>query len=124
MGQFAKFVLLGAVSTLADYSLFMLLLALNVDYVPSIVLGYSLGLAVNFAAGRKYIFTGGRKLERTHSEFVAVAVIALFGLLINIAVVKLLSFGVWRADPLHARVVAIGAAFFWNYAARKLFVYH
>lgn len=124
MNQFSKFLVLGLVSTLVDYSLFSLLLFLHVEYVVAIILGYSAGLVVNVYLGRKYIFTSGRKVKQTHTEFIAVTLIALFGLLINIAVVKLLSFYLWDMDPMYSRIIAIGVAFFWNFAARKIFVYH
>lgn len=124
MNEFAKFLVLGAVSTLADYGLFSLLLFLHVEYVLAIIFGYSLGLGINFYLGRKYIFTSGRKVKHSHNEFIVVTTIALFGLLINIAIVKLFSFYLWDMDPQHSRVIAIGVAFFWNYIARKIFVYH
>ncbi len=124
MSQFNKFLILGAVSTLVDYALFWVLISLHVEYVLAIILGYSAGLIVNFYVGRKYIFTSGIKVEKAHSEFIRVVIIAIFGLLINIAVVKLFSFYLYNIDPLYSRVIAIGIAFFWNFAARKIFVYH
>jgi putative flippase GtrA len=124
MSQFGKFFLLGGLSTAVDYSVFSLLYVLHVEYVLAIIVGYTAGLIVNYYLGRKYIFTAGSKVEKSHNEFIAVSVIALFGLLINIAVVKALSFYFFSIDPLYSRIVAIVAAFFWNYAARKMFVYH
>ena len=124
MGEFGKFFILGAFSTALDYVVFAASLAMGIDYVVAIIFGYSTGLVFNYYAGRRYIFTSGTKLQKSHYEFVAVSLIAVFGLLINIAIVKLLSFYIWQIDPYLSRIVAIAVAFVWNYVARKLFVYH
>ena len=124
MGEFGKFFILGGFSTAVDYALFAVLYALGIDYVVAIVFGYLAGLVFNYYLGRRYIFTSGTKLQKSHHEFVVVSLIAVFGLLMNIAIVKLLSFYIWHFDPLLSRVVAIAVTFVWNYAARKLFVYH
>jgi putative flippase GtrA len=124
MNQFGKFLILGALSTLVDYLIFSLLVVLDLEYVLAIVFGYTSGLLVNYFLGRRYIFTSGTKVKKAHNEIIAVTVIAIFGLLINIAVVKLFSFYLWDMDLLYSRIIAIGVAFFWNFAARKIFVYH
>jgi putative flippase GtrA len=124
MGEFGKFFILGAFSTALDYMVFATSLAMGMDYAVAIIFGYSTGLVFNYYAGRRYIFTSGTKLQKNHYEFVAVSLIAVFGLLINIAIVKLLSFYIWQIDPYLSRIVAIAVAFVWNYVARKLFVYH
>ena len=123
MSQAAKFLLLGAFTTLVDYALYSLLILFGIDYVIAVVAGYSLGLFANYTLGRKYIFMAGTKLKSTHREFVAVVAIAVMGMLINIAIVKALSYSLWHIDPLFSRIVAIGVTFFWNYFMRKLFVY-
>ncbi len=124
MSKFVKFLILGAVSTLVDYSIFSLLYVFEVQYAIAIIFSYSGGLIVNFYAGRKLIFISGSKLKTTHFEFISVTLIALVGLLINIAFVKMLSFSMFEIDPRISRIGAIGVAFIWNYFARKLFVYH
>jgi len=124
MTQVQKFLLLGVVSTLIDYLLYSLLVLIGVDYVVSIIAGYSTGLAANYFLGRRYIFTAGRKLQTPHGEFIAVIMIAVAGVLLNIGIVKFLSYSLWHFDPLLSRVIAIGIVFFWNFGARKFWVYH
>ena len=116
--------MLGVISTLVDYVVYSVLIVLNINYVIAIVVGYSTGLAVNYQIGRRYIFTAGVKVGSTRAEFVAVVTIALFGALFNIAIVKLLSYSLWHLDPMFSRIIAIGVVFFWNYFARKVWVYH
>ena len=124
MRQLQKFLMLGVLSTLIDYTVYSALILLNVDYVIAIVAGYSMGLLANYQIGRRYIFIAGIKVNSTHKEFVYVVVIAAVGALLNVVIVKLLSFSVWHIDPMLSRAVAIGFVFFWNYFARKRFVYH
>ena len=124
MGRLPKFFLLGAASTLIDYTVFALLISLGIDYVVAIILGYSAGLLANYYLGRRYIFVDGTKMTSSHAEFIAVSAIALVGGLLNIVIVKLLSFSLGQMDPMLSRVVAVGIVFFWNFFARKLFVYH
>ena len=124
MKTVGKFLGLGALTTIIDYLLFSALMWAGVDYVVAITAGYGTGLWVNFVIGRRYVFVRGSKVARMHHELLAVSLIALGGLLLNIAVVKLLSYSLLALDPMLSRVIAIGIAFFWNYFARKQFVYH
>lgn len=124
MKAIQKFMLLGATTTLIDYLVFSVAVTSGLHYVPAIILGYGTGLWANFILGRRYIFTGGVKVSTARAEFTAVVLIALGGVVINIAVVKALSDSWLHLDPLLSRIVAIGAAFFWNYFMRKRYVYH
>lgn len=124
MRQIRNFLLLGVLSTLVDYAVYSLLLMVGVDFVTAIIVGYGTGLWVNYYIARHYIFTSGTKVNSVRTEFVAVVLIAFAGALLNIAIVKLLSYSLWQIDPMLSRVVAIGIVFFWNYFARKRFIYH
>ena len=118
-----KFLLLGVLSTLIDYILYSSAILLGVNYVIAIILGYSAGLLANYIIGRKFIFTSGHKLKSSKHEFIAVVVIAVLGALFTIAIVKTLSYSLFHMDPLLSRPIAIVIVFFWNYFARKIFVY-
>lgn len=124
MKTIRKFLWLGVVSTLVDYAVYSLLLLAGIDYVAAIVIGYSAGLVTNFWLGRRYVFTAGVKVKSSREEFLAVSAIAVVGMLINIVIVKLLSYSWFAFDPLFSRIVGIGTGFFWNFFARKWFVYH
>jgi len=124
MKTLRNFLLLGVVSTLIDYAVYSLMLLVGVYYIYAIILGYVSGFIANFYGGRLFIFTAGSKVKKFRVELGAVFVIAVIGLLINIGIVKLLSYSWMELDPYLSRLVGIGIAFFWNYAARKLFVYH
>lgn len=124
MSSAVKFLFLGVFSTAIDYVIYSLLVTIDINYVVAIFFGYSAGLLANYYIARKYIFTSGTKLGSSHKEFIAVVIIAIVGMLLNMIIVKILSYSIWDVDPLHSRVVAIGLVFFWNYFIRKFFVYH
>jgi putative flippase GtrA len=119
-----KFLLLGILSTLIDYILYSSAILLGVNYVIAIIAGYSAGLLANYIIGRNFIFTSGHKFKSSKYEFAAVVAIALFGVLFTIAIVKILSYSLLHMDPLFSRLIAIVIVFFWNYFARKFFVYN
>jgi len=119
-----KFLLLGVLSTLIDYILYSIAIMLGVNYIIAIILGYSTGLLANYIIARNFIFTSGHKLKSSKHEFIAVVVIAVFGALFTMAIVKILSYSLFHMDPLLSRLIAIVIVFFWNYFARKLFVYN
>ena len=123
MKTISRFFLLGIVTLLVDYSIYSLMLMVNVNYVIAIIIGYSSGFVVNFYGGRTHIFTLGTKADRFTIELSAVFLIALVGLGINIIIVNVLSYSFFTLNPYFSRVIGIGTAFFWNYAARKIFVY-
>lgn len=124
MSNVGKFLLLGILSTAIDYVIYSLLVTLSIDYVIAILVGYSAGLLANYYIARNYIFTSGTKLGSSKKEFIAVVLIAIVGMLLNMVIVKILSYSVWNINPLYSRIVAIGIVFFWNYFLRKIFVYH
>jgi len=119
-----KFLLLGILSTLIDYILYSSAILVGINYVIAIILGYSAGLLANYIIGRNFIFTSGHKFKSSKHEFAAVVAIALFGVLFTIAIVKILSYSLLHMDPLFSRLIAIVIVFFWNYFARKVFVYN
>jgi len=124
MKQFFNFFLLGGLSTLIDILTYFILIKLNTHYTIAIVIGYTLGFLTNFILGRRYIFKAGTKINKALLELFVVFFIALVGLLLNIFIVHLLSFSIATIDPIFSRVIAIGMVFFWNFLARKYFVYH
>lgn len=124
MKSIHKFFLLGILSTVIDYALYSTAIFMGIHYVIAIILGYSSGLLANYLIGRNFIFTAGHKLKSSKHEFGAVVSIAVLGALLTIVIVKILSYSLFHMNPLISRLIAIVIVFFWNYFARKLFVYH
>ena len=53
-----------------------------------------------------------------------VVAIAIMGALFTIGIVNVLSYSIFQMNPLLSRPIAIVIVFFWNYYARKIFVYN
>ncbi|WP_345987974.1 GtrA family protein [Sulfurimonas sp. HSL1-2] len=121
MKQIRDFLYVGITATLVDFSLYSLLVGFDVfKYVLATVVGYSAGFFVSFFLTRKYVFST-IKMEKMHHEFLVVAAITFVGLILNILIV----YGLKKValDDYSARAIAIGIVFFFNYFARKGFVY-
>lgn len=118
-----KFLLLGALSTIIDFIIYTLLVYLDINYILSIGIAYSCGFLFNFYGGRIYVFKNGSKLKDTKQELLYVFIIALIGLFLNIFIVYILSDFI-LLNLIISRVIAIVVVFFWNFYARKLFVYN
>lgn len=54
--QFVGFVLAGGAATLVNYTLFLVLLFLNMNYLLASAIGYASGIALSFAINRKIVF--------------------------------------------------------------------
>ncbi len=116
-----KFFIVGAVSTAVDYLLYSLLVFLGTPYYIAIVIGYMTGLVVNFFLARKSVFTKGSRFEKLHHEFLAVFSVSIVAVALNILIVWFLAkFGI---DYYSGRAVALVIVFFFNYYARKGFIY-
>jgi len=116
-----KFLYVGIFATLVDFSLYSVLIYLDIcTYTVATVLGYSTGFVASFFLTRKYAFSE-IKVAKFHHEFLAVLGITFMGLLLNLFIVYLMV--ELALNDYIARAVAIGLVFFFNYFARKRFVY-
>jgi len=116
-----RFFIVGAVSTAVDYVIYAALVYFHVPYYLAIVIGYMTGLLVNFSLARKKVFTKGSRFEKTHHEFLAVLAVSVLAVGLNILIVwALAKFGI---DYYTGRAVALVIVFFFNYYARKGFIY-
>ena len=116
-----KFFIVGAISTAVDFILYSILVYMGVAYYFAIVIGYMTGLVVNFYLARSKVFTKGSRFEKIHHEFLAVFIVSVMAVGLNILIVWFLSrIGI---DYYSGRAVALVIVFFFNYYARKGFIY-
>ena len=115
-----KFFIVGAISTVVDFVIYSFLVYSGVAYYIAIVIGYMVGLVVNFYLARSKVFTKSR-FEKIHHEFLAVFAVSIAAVGLNILIVWLLS--KIEVDYYSGRAVALVVVFFFNYYARKGFIY-
>ena len=120
MKKISKFLYVGILSTIVDYVIYSFLVYIHISYIVAIIIGYLSGFLVNFVITRKYVFDSC-KIDKVHKEFIIVLIISLFAIMINIFIVW--GLGKFGINLYISRIVAIGVVFFYNYFARKVFVY-
>ena len=115
----------GAVSVLAlvvDFGTLMLLANwLQVNYLVAATIAFLLGLITNYALSHNRVFTDP-KITSQAGNFAVFATIGVIGLLGNNAILWLghQQFGM----PLTvAKCIAVAVVFFWNFLARRQFLY-
>jgi len=116
-----RFFVVGAISTAVDYGIYAILVFIGIPYYLAIFVGYMIGLLVNFWLARTQVFTKGSRFQKSLHEFLAVLGVSLIAVGLNILIVWLLAkFGI---DYYTGRAVALVVVFFFNYYARKGFIY-
>lgn len=117
--QFFWYVLVGGLSFVADLAVFVGLLRLGIHVAAALVAGFVIGTLVNYFLSLMLAFSGGR--HQRHEEILRLFAVALVGLgLTAVLVWALLVLGL---PPFTAKVLATPPVLFWNYGARRFFVF-
>jgi len=127
-GRFARFLAVGAVGTVLDFSLLTLLKLLGLPTLIANTISFLAGVSNNFTWNRLWTFA-----DVNHSDWVRQLVqftlVSLAGLALNNAIVLLLEIplGALLDRPelgyLPAKVVATGMVVFWNYFANRCWTF-
>ena len=128
--EFLRYVVVGGIAFLADFGtlvaaqeLFLKRFACGV-YVAT-VLGFVVGLAVNYALSLMFVFTQkkDRGKGRSVGAFVVFGIVGLLGLLWT-------ELGMWvgiellKWNYMVVKVLVTGAVLVWNYLGRKLLIFN
>lgn len=89
--------------------------------VLAATLSFSLGIVVNFACTRVWVFTR-RRHARRRVEFALFVLVGVIGLALNAAIMAGLHEGL-GVHYLLAKAVSTAIVFFWNFLARRQFIY-
>lgn len=127
--QFFRYCFVGGLATVVDWGASYLLFHFafhDSHAVAANVISFVLGLLVNFAISKFWIFKSS-KVENPLVEFLGFAGIGLVGLLITAGITK--GFEVLLADTTSAyqilgKVVSTAISFLWNFFARKYILYN
>ena len=119
---FARYFVVGGVSACVDIGLFMLFAkVLGLPYLRVAVGTFILATLVNYLLSVRFVFLSGRRFTKRW-EIALVYAVSAIGLVLNAAIlwlgVELVHLGL-----LPAKLAATGTVFFWNYLARRLFVF-
>lgn len=121
--KFVRYFFVGGAAAALDFAVFALLTkVVHLAWFWSAVASFVLATLINYLLSIRFVFQSGARFSRKHHEVTLVFLVSLIGLAINQAVL-------WVCiDRAHfalllAKVVGTGVVFFWNYFARRHFVF-
>lgn len=120
--QAMRFAMVGAVATVADASVYGLLISkAHMHYMMAAVFGFILGVLVSYALSVRWVFAS-RTMSSKGLEF------AMFGLIgvVGLALTELVLYCAVKVIGPHymtAKAIAIVTVFFWNFGARRLLLF-
>ena len=114
--------MVGGIAACVDIGLFMLLArGMGLAYQPVAAGTFVLATLVNYVLSVRFVFVSGMRFRRRW-EIALVFLVSAAGLALNQAVLALCMERLGVA-LLPAKVAATGTVFFWNYFARRSFVF-
>ncbi len=121
--KLAKYLAVGIVGTLADWSIFAILIGYTgIIYALAMAISYFVGMVINYALNRRFTFNSTYK--KLHYQFASFAVIALVGFGLQEAIMfglvhYLLADTNVDALLMACRVIATFTGFAWTFIANK-----
>lgn len=121
-GEMMRYALVSVLALAADLgSLLFFTEIMHVHYLISATLAFCLGIAVNYACSRTWVFQPS-KHSRQWIEFAIFLLVGVTGLGLNNLIIWLLTaFG--HLFYFYSKLVATGVVFFWNFFLRKYLIY-
>ena len=117
----AKYVVIGGVSALAEWSVFWLLLKVaSLHYIAAAIVAFVVATFVNYLLCVRTIFVSKTKSGWKDAAMVYIA--SLLALVINVSTLAVLvrEFGL---DPMLAKIAGTGSAFLFNFASRQFLIF-
>lgn len=120
--QLFRYCFVGGLAFLADWLSMILFKEIGLHYLIAAVIGFFVGLAVNFLLSKLFIFQKDNAAIGKKGEFIAYAVIGVIGL----GITELLMYFFTDIIQFHyaiSKIIAAVIVLFWNFIARKKFLY-
>lgn len=118
--QFCRYILVGGVAFVADFAVFNGVLALQGHYILATVVGFLVGVIVNYRLCVSWVWRGTQ--ARTRKDLAVFTLIGVGGLLLTTALmVMLVDF--FAFDARISKIVVAIIVLFWNFGLRKVFVF-
>ena len=137
MIQFARYAIVGGISTVADISVFALFAnTFGINYIISNTLSFVAGLFTNYYLSRSWVFNSSGGGFR--KDFLPFTVIGVVGLvisnlllfvfidlnLINTLISQFTNYNDLHTIRILAKSITVFIVLFWNFAARKKIVFN
>lgn len=117
--QFIRYLFVGGFAAVVNMgSLFLLTELLRIHYLIANILGFLLGLVVNYILSRLLVFSK-EKSNNQIFEFITYAIIGVIGLGFD-TLLMWLGTGIVGMYYMISKVISTGIVFIWNFVARKI----
>jgi putative flippase GtrA len=120
--QLHGYLWVGGIAFVIDAGLLLLLVKAGLYYIAANTVSFMIANVFNFFAGHYWVFHGSRESGGIFQSYVGVLAISVAGLVINDAVMYVAVDHV-ALSVLFAKVLATIIVLFWNFGARKRWVY-
>lgn len=118
--QFCRYVLVGGIAFVADFTVFNGVFALQGHYIWATVVGFLVGVAINYSLCVYWVWRGTQ--ARTRKDLAIFTLIGIGGLLLTttlmVVLVDFLAF-----DARISKIAVAIIVLFWNFGLRKVFVF-
>lgn len=118
--QFCRYVLVGGIAFVADFAVFNGVLTLQGHYILATVVGFLVGVAVNYSLCVYWVWRGTQ--ARTRKDLAIFTLIGVGGLLLT-TVLMVLLVDFFAFDSRISKIVVAIIVLFWNFGLRKFFVF-
>lgn len=118
--QFCRYVVVGGIAFGMDFLVFNGVLALQGHYILATVIGFLVGVAVNYSLCVFWVWRGTQ--ARTRRDILIFTMIGIGGLLLT-TLLMWLSVDILSFDARMSKIVIAVIVLFWNFGLRKVFVF-
>jgi putative flippase GtrA len=98
----------------------LLIEAAQIHHLAAVIISFIAATAVNYVLCTRFVFVRGR--HPAHRELLLLYLVSAVGLMLNLLLMSLLV-GLWSMRAVPAKIAATGIVFFWNFSARKMWVF-
>lgn len=114
------FIMAGVIVTI-EFLSYTFMLWLGMNYLIAVPFSMAIGIFLNWIGCRVFIFKKGR--HAPSKEFILVLIVSLIGVGFQLVVVYVVA-SLLGLSPILGKAIAIVVTFFWNYWARKRYIFN
>ena len=120
--QLTRYGIVGLVALAFDYFILVLLTEYaHINHLSSAIASFIVGLLINYNLSIKFVFRES-KLSDKRTEFIIFSIIGVFGLLLTVTLMWLLT-DFLSVHYVISKAVAVVTVFFLNFYARKIILF-
>ena len=112
-----RFALTSSIATLADYSLYLILVDTFFPPLIANTIAYTIAVIINFSLQKRFVFSLNRKISTTFILAICVSIIGLG--LSNLIIWSLIQYPFFTQNQYLTKLIATGLVFFWNFYMKR-----